>query len=90
MGIQRSDRERLLVTFWHEPRMLYLTAYNALFASLWASVFIRAVYHARDGKITLFTATESQARWIQTASLVEVLHAAFGAPISYTSYHAPC
>jgi very-long-chain (3R)-3-hydroxyacyl-CoA dehydratase len=63
---------------WYQPRMLYLTAYNLLFASLWASVFLKAISHARDGKAELFAATESQARWIQTASLIEVLHAAFG------------
>jgi very-long-chain (3R)-3-hydroxyacyl-CoA dehydratase len=63
---------------WHGPRMLYLTAYNILFASLWASVFFKAISHASDGKTELFVATEPHARWIQTASLIEVLHAAFG------------
>jgi hypothetical protein len=63
---------------WHGPRLLYLTGYNILFASLWASVFFRAISHTSDGKIGLFAATEPHARWIQTASLIEVLHAAFG------------
>ncbi|CAA9963268.1 Protein tyrosine phosphatase [Pyrenophora teres f. maculata] len=88
MGSQRSERDRSPTTSWYEPRMLYLTTFNALFASLWVSVFIRAVYHARDGKIALFAATELQARWIQTASLIEVLHAAFGiikSPVSTTA-----
>jgi very-long-chain (3R)-3-hydroxyacyl-CoA dehydratase len=66
---------------WQQPRMLYLTAYNILFASLWASVFFKTVANARNGKLELFAATEFQARWIQTASLVEVLHAAFGISI---------
>jgi hypothetical protein len=63
---------------WHGPRLLYLTAYNILFASLWALVFLEAISHTSDGKIELFAATEPHARWIQTASLIEVLHAAFG------------
>ncbi|KAF1942872.1 PTPLA-domain-containing protein [Clathrospora elynae] len=69
---------RSLAPVWHQPRMLYLTACNILFASLWASVFFKAISHARDVKTGLFTATEPHARWIQTASLVEILHAAFG------------
>jgi very-long-chain (3R)-3-hydroxyacyl-CoA dehydratase len=60
------------------PRTLYLTAYNIIFASLWASIFFKAISHARDNKASLFNATEPPARWIQTASLIEVLHAAFG------------
>ena len=70
--------------------MLYLTAYNTLFATLWASIFVRAVYHAPDGKITLFNATEPQARWIQTASLIEVLHAAFGTLIRRIPSRTTC
>jgi very-long-chain (3R)-3-hydroxyacyl-CoA dehydratase len=66
---------------WHEPRMLYLTAYNILFASLWASVFVKVISHASDGKTEFFAATEPHARWIQTVSLIEVLHAAFGISI---------
>ncbi|EDU42756.1 conserved hypothetical protein [Pyrenophora tritici-repentis Pt-1C-BFP] len=88
MSSQRSERNRSPATSWYEPRMLYLTAYNTLFASLWVSVFIRAVHQARHGKIALFATTEPQARWIQTASLIEVLHAAFGiikSPVSTTA-----
>jgi very-long-chain (3R)-3-hydroxyacyl-CoA dehydratase len=65
-----------------QPRTIYLTAYNILFASLWASVFVRAISSAQNGKFELFNATEPYARWIQTASLVEVLHAAFGSFIT--------
>lgn len=90
MGSQRSEREKSPAASWHEPRMLYLTAYNALFATLWASIFVGAIYHAPNGKIALFTATEPQARWIQTASLIEVLHAAFGTLIRCISYHSTC
>lgn len=59
-------------------RLVYLTTYNLLFASLWASVFANALSHATLDPVSLFRATEPQARWIQTASLIEVLHAAFG------------
>ncbi|CAI6333746.1 unnamed protein product [Periconia digitata] len=68
-------------------RIIYLTAYNFLFAALWASVFIQTISYASLGKSKLFAATEPLARWIQTASLVEVLHAAFGiikSPVSTT------
>ncbi|EAT79770.2 very-long-chain (3R)-3-hydroxyacyl-CoA dehydratase [Parastagonospora nodorum] len=69
-------------------RKLYLTGYNLLFASLWTSVFINAASNAKNGKQNLFNATESQARWIQTASLIEVLHSATGlikSPVSTTA-----
>lgn len=60
-------------------RLIYLTSYNLVFASLWASIFIRATSHAlTSSRIDLFRATEPHARWIQTASLIEVLHAACG------------
>jgi hypothetical protein len=59
-------------------RKLYLTTCNILFASLWASVFVKAFTNAQYGKSKLFAATEPQARWIQTASLIEVVHAATG------------
>lgn len=76
MANQRNERQAPAASM--QPRTLYLTAYNILFASLWASVFVRAISHLSDSKTELFTATEPQARWIQTASLIEVLHAAFG------------
>ncbi|KAH6852304.1 PTPLA-domain-containing protein [Alternaria alternata] len=71
-----------------QPRTIYLTAYNVLFASLWASVFVRAISNVQNDKFELFDATEPYARWIQTASLIEVFHAAFGiikSPVSTTA-----
>ncbi|PVI03092.1 PTPLA-domain-containing protein [Periconia macrospinosa] len=59
-------------------RITYLTCYNLLFATLWASVFIRTVSVASQTKSKLFVVTEPPVRWIQTASLLEVFHAAFG------------
>jgi very-long-chain (3R)-3-hydroxyacyl-CoA dehydratase len=61
-----------------QARTIYLTAYNILFASLWASVFVRAISSAQNGKVELFNTTEPYARWTQTVSLIEVLHAALG------------
>lgn len=62
-----------------QTRLIYLTSYNLIFASLWASIFVHATSHAlTSSRIDLFRATEPYARWIQTASLLEVLHAAFG------------
>ncbi|KAI4692408.1 hypothetical protein J4E81_006822 [Alternaria sp. BMP 2799] len=86
MANQRMELTTPAVTW--QPRTIYLTAYNVLFASLWASVFVRAVSNARNSKFELFDATEPYARWIQTASLIEVLHAAFGvikSPVSTTA-----
>ena len=80
-----QSRERTADAVASQPRTIYLTAYNVLFASLWASVFVRAMSNARNGKFELFDATEPYARWIQTASLIEVLHAAFGMFIIPTS-----
>lgn len=77
-------------------RQVYLTGYNIIFALLWASIFIKAVAHLRAGssKADIFSATESAARWVQTASLVEVLHAAFGAllspPVPYVLLSTRC
>lgn len=61
------------------PRTIYLTAYNAVFASLWFYTLAITLIHAQDSKEQLFTATSPQARWIQTASLIEILHSAFRA-----------
>ena len=73
-----QSRERTADAVASQPRTIYLTAYNVLFASLWASVFVRAISNVQNGKFELFDATEPYARWIQTASLIEVFHAAFG------------
>ena len=61
-----------------QSRILYLTVYNTLFASLWAIVLVKVIHHAPKGKTELFIATESFTRWIQTASFIEVMHAATG------------
>jgi very-long-chain (3R)-3-hydroxyacyl-CoA dehydratase len=72
------DRTHSASSSWTQPRILYLTAYNVVFTTLWFSAFLNAIFHAGDGKLELFTATEPSARWIQTATLIEVLHSAFG------------
>jgi hypothetical protein len=82
MTNQRNQHNAPAVT--SQPRTIYLTAYNILFASLWASIFIRAISSAQSGQFELFNSTEPYARWIQTASLVEVLHATFGTFITVT------
>ncbi|KAJ4343712.1 hypothetical protein N0V95_006542 [Ascochyta clinopodiicola] len=69
---------------WSQPRTLYLTAYNLLFATLWVSVGITATNHAASGKFVLFEAVEPRARWIQTLTLIEVVHAAVGRHIHGT------
>jgi very-long-chain (3R)-3-hydroxyacyl-CoA dehydratase len=68
-------------------RKVYLTAYNILFASLWSSVFINAISNAQHGRHALFNFTEAQARWIQTASLIEVVHSAIGSRIQVLKLH---
>ena len=65
---------------WAQPRILYLTLYNLLFAALWAWAGISAISHASRGKFVLFEAVEPRARWIQTLTLIEVVHAAIGKP----------
>ncbi|WYZ35135.1 hypothetical protein EsH8_I_001411 [Colletotrichum jinshuiense] len=60
-------------------RVVYLTLYNALFASLWASIFISVATNAASkGKLELYQATEPRARWVQTLTLIEVVHSAVG------------
>jgi very-long-chain (3R)-3-hydroxyacyl-CoA dehydratase len=69
-------------------RKVYLTTYNLIFAALWASIFLKAISNAGSSKSQLFSATESPARWIQTASLIEVVHSATGlikSPVSTTA-----
>jgi hypothetical protein len=60
------------------PRTLYLTLYNLTFALLWSSILLTTLFAIPNGKLAVFDATSTRARWIQTASLVEVLHAATG------------
>lgn len=61
-----------------QPRILYLTVYNLLFAALWVSVGVCAIRNASKDKFVLFEAVEPLARWVQTLTLIEVLHAAMG------------
>lgn len=60
------------------PRVVYLTLYNTVFACLWASIFISTVANIPHGKFAIFQATEPRARWVQTFTLIEVVHAAVG------------
>jgi very-long-chain (3R)-3-hydroxyacyl-CoA dehydratase len=71
-------------------RKLYLTAYNIVFASLWLSVFVNAISNVQQRKHVLFHATEFQARWIQTASLIEVMHSAIGTYLPKLRSKSPC
>ncbi len=59
-------------------RVLYLTLYNLLFAGLWASIGVTAIGHASKGRFVVFEAVEPRARWVQTFTLIEVVHAAIG------------
>ncbi|KAF1927307.1 PTPLA-domain-containing protein [Didymella exigua CBS 183.55] len=71
-----------------QPRILYLTVYNLLFAALWISIGVSALTHASDSKFVLFEAVEPRARWVQTLTLIEVIHAAIGlvkSPVSTTA-----
>jgi very-long-chain (3R)-3-hydroxyacyl-CoA dehydratase len=61
-----------------QPRIFYLTAYNILFAALWVSVGVTAIKNISEGKSVLFEAVEPLARWVQTFTLIEVIHAAVG------------
>ncbi|KAJ4986752.1 protein tyrosine phosphatase [Stagonosporopsis vannaccii] len=71
-----------------QPRILYLTLYNLLFAGLWASIGITTLRHASTGRFAVFEAVEPTARWVQTLTLIEVVHAAIGlvkSPVSTTA-----
>jgi very-long-chain (3R)-3-hydroxyacyl-CoA dehydratase len=61
-----------------QPRVLYLTAYNLLFAALWVSVGVSALTHVSKGRFVLFQNVEPLARWVQTLTLIEVMHAGIG------------
>lgn len=73
-----SGHSRMSTRSWMQPRILYLTVYNLLFAALWASVGIVAINHISKGKFVLFEVVEPRARWVQTLTLIEVIHAAVG------------
>lgn len=68
-----------------QPRILYLTTYNLLFAALWLSIGVSAITHLSKGKFVLFESVEPRARWVQTLTLIEVVHAAIGASSNRTS-----
>tara|TARA_R110002003_G_scaffold149_3_gene13493 strand:+ start:9880 stop:10119 length:240 start_codon:yes stop_codon:yes gene_type:complete len=59
-------------------RTLYLTAYNSLFFTLWTCILYTTLSTLPRGKLAVFTATAPCARWVQTATLVEIAHAASG------------
>ncbi|USW52758.1 Putative protein-tyrosine phosphatase-like, PTPLA [Septoria linicola] len=60
-------------------RTIYLTSYNTTFALLWSYILISTLTHVHHNGISstkLFSSLEPSARWIQTLSLLDVLHAA--------------
>ncbi len=59
-------------------RILYLTYYNSLFATLWAIVLLKSLSHTQYGKQALFAATAPFTRWVQTTAFLEVIHSAIG------------
>ncbi|EFQ32474.1 protein tyrosine phosphatase-like protein [Colletotrichum graminicola] len=63
-------------------RVAYLTLYNAIFASLWASVLftVAATMSAGGGggAPAVYEAAEARSRWVQTLTLIEVVHSALG------------
>lgn len=83
---QSGDAKRRPATT--SPRALYLTIYNLAFASLWCSVLFTTLGAVPTGKLGVFNATFTRARWIQTASLIEVLHAATGTRASQSEQFA--
>ena len=61
-------------------RIQYLTFYNVVFAALWAAVGITALIFVGLGssKLEIFREVEPLARWTQTLTLIEIVHAAVG------------
>lgn len=59
-------------------RTLYLTLYNTIFAALWLWIGGSTLANASRGRYVLFEAVEPRARWVQTLTLIEVVHAAIG------------
>lgn len=68
----RSDTTQL--------RTQYLTIYNVIFAALWAAIGIKALILVSSGspKLQTFREVEPLARWTQTLTLIEIVHAAAG------------
>lgn len=68
-----------LQTSGSSPRVAYLTLYNTLSAALWASILFTVISTATShGKLTVYAAAEPRARWVQTLTLIEVIHSAVG------------
>jgi very-long-chain (3R)-3-hydroxyacyl-CoA dehydratase len=59
-------------------RTLYLTVFNISFAALWLWIGVSALLSTSSGRFVLFEVVEPQARWVQTLTLIEVVHAAIG------------
>ncbi|KAH9867976.1 hypothetical protein IAQ61_007282 [Plenodomus lingam] len=64
----------------YTPRTLYLTAFNTLFSALWASVFVHVVVLIWRGEERgrIFEQTEFGVRWLQSVTVVEILHSWIG------------
>ncbi|KAF3008417.1 hypothetical protein E8E13_001984 [Curvularia kusanoi] len=80
----RADKAQTTSSF----RTLYLTLYNILFAALWLWIGGGALANVSRGRYVLFDAVEPRARWVQTLTLIEVVHAAIGlvkSPVSTTA-----
>ncbi|KAF2450452.1 tyrosine phosphatase-like protein [Karstenula rhodostoma CBS 690.94] len=78
----RSDASQL--------RIQYLTFYNAVFAALWSAIGITAFIFVFLGssKAEIFREVEPLARWTQTLTLIEIVHAGVGivkSPVSTTA-----
>ncbi|KAM3416313.1 Very-long-chain (3R)-3-hydroxyacyl-CoA dehydratase [Cercospora zeina] len=68
-------------------RTQYLTAYNTVFSLLWLYVLVSALQALPGGRLHVFSVVERDARWIQTLSLLDVVHSATGlipAPLGST------
>ena len=59
-------------------RTLYLTLFNTLFAGLWLWIGASTLLNTSRGRFELFEVVEPRARWVQTLTLIEVVHAAIG------------
>ncbi|KAK1676114.1 tyrosine phosphatase-like protein [Colletotrichum godetiae] len=60
-------------------RVAYLTLYNTLFAALWASIFLTVASTAlSQDRLAVYQAAEPRSRWVQTLTLIEVVHSAVG------------
>jgi very-long-chain (3R)-3-hydroxyacyl-CoA dehydratase len=71
-------------------RTLYLTFFNTLFAGLWLWIGASALLNTSRGRFVLFEVVEPRARWVQTLTLVEVVHAAVGTSSSiFPSFRSP-